>query len=86
MCVPQVTRSVLAASVVVMQVFDFDRFSKHDIIGELRVDLSSVDWNHVIEEWQDLSDPLKCEVSPDLSPSFLALSPDPQSLRLDPHS
>ncbi|XP_030222190.1 synaptotagmin VIII [Gadus morhua] len=57
----QVTRSVLAASVVVMQVFDFDRFSKHDIIGELRVDLSSVDWNHVIEEWQDLSDPLKCE-------------------------
>ncbi|CAL8260076.1 unnamed protein product [Merluccius merluccius] len=58
----EVTKSVLAASEVVMQVFDFNRFMKHHIIGELRVDLSSMDWNHVIEEWQNLSEPLKCEL------------------------
>ncbi|CAL8360424.1 unnamed protein product [Lota lota] len=57
----QVMKSVLEASEVVMQVFDFNRFTKHDVIGELRVDLSSMDWNHVIEEWQALSKPLKCE-------------------------
>ncbi|KAG7256934.1 hypothetical protein CRUP_019550 [Coryphaenoides rupestris] len=53
-----VKKSVLAKSEVVMQVFDFNRFTKHRIIGELRMDLSSMDWNHVIEEWQDLSEPL----------------------------
>lgn len=46
-----------------MQVFDFNRFSKHNIIGELRVQLSNVDWNHVIEEWQDLAEPAKFEVT-----------------------
>lgn len=57
----QVKKSVLAKSEVVMQVFDFNRFTKHRIIGELRVDLSAMDWNHVIEEWQSLSEPLKGE-------------------------
>lgn len=46
-----------------MQVFDFNRFSKHNIIGELRVQLGNVDWNHVIEEWQDLAEPAKFEVT-----------------------
>ena len=45
-----------------MKVFDFNRFTKHEIIGELRVQLDSVDWNHVIEEWQDLAEPAKFEV------------------------
>lgn len=45
-----------------MQVFDFNRFSKHNIIGELRLQLSDVDWNHVIEEWKDLATPAKFEV------------------------
>lgn len=45
-----------------MQVYDFNRFSKHDVIGELRLELSAVDWNHVIEEWRDLSAPSKNEV------------------------
>lgn len=42
--------------------FDFNRFSKHNVIGELRLPLCSVDWNHVIEEWQDLTEPPKFEV------------------------
>jgi len=60
---PQIQKSSLLKSRVVMQIFDFNRFSKHHIIGELRVVLGSVDWNHVIEEWQDLAEPAKFEVS-----------------------
>lgn len=45
-----------------MQVYDFNRFSKHNIIGELRLLLCNVDWNHVIEKWQDLAEPPKFEV------------------------
>ncbi|XP_034390373.1 synaptotagmin VIII [Cyclopterus lumpus] len=53
----QISKSSLLRSTVVMQIFDFNRFSKHHIIGELRVPLSSVDWSHVIEEWQNLAEP-----------------------------
>ncbi|XP_035521435.1 synaptotagmin VIII [Morone saxatilis] len=56
-----ISKSSLLDSTVVMQVFDFNRFSKHNIIGELRVQLCNVDWNHVIEEWQDLGEPAKFE-------------------------
>ncbi|XP_053175366.1 synaptotagmin VIII [Scomber japonicus] len=56
-----ISKSTLMKSTVVMQVYDFNRFSKHDIIGELRLQLSTVDWNHVIEEWQDLAEPAKFE-------------------------
>uniref|UniRef100_A0A3Q2QIN1 Synaptotagmin 8 n=1 Tax=Fundulus heteroclitus TaxID=8078 RepID=A0A3Q2QIN1_FUNHE len=45
----------------VMKVFDFNRFTKHEIIGEHRVQLCNIDWNHVIEEWQDLATPAKFE-------------------------
>ncbi|XP_008279956.1 synaptotagmin VIII isoform X1 [Stegastes partitus] len=57
----QLSKSTLLKSVVVMKVFDFNRFSKHEIIGELRLQLCNVDWNHVIEEWQDLAEPAKFE-------------------------
>lgn len=38
-------------------VYDFDRFSKHDQIGQIQVPLGSVDLARVIEEWRDLSPP-----------------------------
>lgn len=57
----QITKESLLESTVVMQVFDFNRFSKHNIIGEVRLQLENFDWNHVIEEWQDLSEPNKFE-------------------------
>ncbi|XP_029440909.1 synaptotagmin-5 isoform X2 [Rhinatrema bivittatum] len=44
----------LGGKTLVMSVFDFDRFSKHDAIGEARVHMNTVDLAHVIEEWQDL--------------------------------
>ncbi|XP_039987903.1 synaptotagmin VIII [Xiphias gladius] len=57
----QLSKSSLLKSTAVMQVFDFNRFSKHNVIGELRVQLCNIDWNHVIEEWQDLAEPAKFE-------------------------
>lgn len=62
MSFPQISKSSLLDSTAVMQVFDFNRFSKHNIIGELRLLLCNVDWNHVIEEWRDLAEPAKFEV------------------------
>merc|ERR1719195_2068860 len=35
-------------------VFDYDRFSKHDQIGELKVPLCMIDLAQTIEEWKDL--------------------------------
>ncbi|KAJ8417091.1 hypothetical protein AAFF_G00283180 [Aldrovandia affinis] len=52
----QIAQAELGDTSLVLQVFDFNRFSKHDIIGELRLQLGTVDWNHVIEEWKDLSE------------------------------
>lgn len=57
----QISKSTLLKSTAVMKVFDFDRFSKHEIIGELRLELCNVDWNHVIEEWQELAEPAPFE-------------------------
>ncbi|XP_061780309.1 synaptotagmin VIII [Nerophis lumbriciformis] len=57
----QVSKATLLKSTAVLQVFDFDRFSKHDIIGELRLELGQVDWNHVIEEWRELEEPTTME-------------------------
>ncbi|XP_075996895.1 synaptotagmin VIII isoform X2 [Genypterus blacodes] len=57
----QISKAALSRSTVVMRVIDFDRFSKHEVIGELRLQLNTVDWNHVIEEWEELSEPPQFE-------------------------
>ncbi|KAL0968133.1 hypothetical protein UPYG_G00262800 [Umbra pygmaea] len=57
----QIDKAELNESTIVMKVFDFNRFSKHDILGELKIKLDTIDWNHVIEEWKDLSEPSKYE-------------------------
>ncbi|CAN0169352.1 unnamed protein product [Lampetra fluviatilis] len=36
-------------------VYDFNRFSKHDIIGEVRLPLASIDLQHPTEEWKLIS-------------------------------
>lgn len=46
-----------------MAIYDFDRFSKHDIIGEVKVPMNTVDLGQPIEEWRDLESAEKEEVS-----------------------
>ncbi|NXK64576.1 SYT1 protein, partial [Sylvietta virens] len=57
----QVPQAKVSESTLVMQVYDFNRFSKHDIIGEVRLHLASVDLQHVIEQWSDLAVASKVE-------------------------
>ncbi|CAH8870683.1 unnamed protein product [Trichobilharzia szidati] len=47
----------IGGKTLVFNVYDFDRFSKHDQIGQIQVPLGSVDLARVIEEWRDLSPP-----------------------------
>ncbi|XP_036388872.1 synaptotagmin-2-like isoform X2 [Megalops cyprinoides] len=44
----------LGGKTLVMSVYDFDRFSKHDIIGEVKLPMNTVDLGQPIEEWRDL--------------------------------
>ncbi|KAI5097024.1 synaptotagmin Va [Silurus meridionalis] len=44
----------LAGQMLVLQVFDFDRFGKHDVIGEIKIPMNSVDLAQPIHEWKDL--------------------------------
>ncbi|KAJ8251075.1 hypothetical protein GJAV_G00216980 [Gymnothorax javanicus] len=46
--------SELGGKTLVLQVYDFDRFSKHDVIGEVKIPMSSVDLGQPMHEWRDL--------------------------------
>ncbi|KAM6115336.1 synaptotagmin-8 [Pterocles gutturalis] len=57
----QVTQAEVPESTLVMQIYDFNRFAKHDIIGEVRLPLASVSLQHIIEQWSDLAAANKVE-------------------------
>ena len=42
------------AKTLVFAVYDFDRFSKHDAIGELRVPICQIDLASTQDKWKDL--------------------------------
>jgi hypothetical protein len=42
---------------LVFSVYDFDRFSRHDQIGEVQIPLNAVDLGKVIREIKDISPP-----------------------------
>ncbi|XP_077565473.1 synaptotagmin-1-like [Stigmatopora nigra] len=44
----------LGGKTLVMTVYDFDRFSKHDAIGVVKIAMSSVDFSQSLQEWRDL--------------------------------
>uniref|UniRef100_A0A3B5LW94 C2 domain-containing protein n=1 Tax=Xiphophorus couchianus TaxID=32473 RepID=A0A3B5LW94_9TELE len=46
--------SELGGQTLVLQVFDFDRFGKHDVIGEIKIPMNSIDLGQPIHEWKDL--------------------------------
>ncbi|KAM6961075.1 synaptotagmin-1-like [Aplochiton taeniatus] len=50
----KVPYSELGGRTLVMTVYDFDRFSKHDAIGAVRVPMSTMDFSHMTEEWREL--------------------------------
>lgn len=60
----QVPQAEVPESTLVMQIYDFNRFAKHNIIGEVRLPLASVSLQHVIEQWSDLAVASKVEVGP----------------------
>ncbi|XP_075888595.1 synaptotagmin Va isoform X2 [Nelusetta ayraudi] len=47
--------SELGGQTLVLQVFDFDRFGKHDLIGEIKIPMNSIDLAQPIHEWKDLA-------------------------------
>lgn len=60
--VVQIPYQELGGKTLVMAIYDFDRFSKHDIIGEVKVPMNTVDLGQPIEEWRDLESAEKEEV------------------------
>ncbi|KAG7459837.1 hypothetical protein MATL_G00214930 [Megalops atlanticus] len=46
--------SELGGQTLVMQVYDFDRFSKHDVIGEIKIPMNTLDLGQPLHEWRDL--------------------------------
>ena len=51
----QVPYAEIGSKTLTFAVYDFDRFSKHDQIGQVLVPLNSVDLGRVVEEWRDLT-------------------------------
>ncbi|XP_074595983.1 synaptotagmin-1-like [Brevipalpus obovatus] len=47
--------SEITSKTLVFAVYDFDRFSKHDQIGEVRIPMNTIDLAQTIEEWRDLT-------------------------------
>lgn len=52
----------MGGKTLVMTVYDFDRFSKHDAIGAVKIPMSSVDFSQSLQEWRDLQKAEKEEV------------------------
>lgn len=47
----------IGGKTLVFAVYDFDRFSRHDQIGEVQIALNTVDLGKVIREIKDLTPP-----------------------------
>lgn len=52
--VDQVPYEELGGKTLMMSVYDYDRFSKHDVIGEVKIPMNTIDLGRPIEEWRDL--------------------------------
>ncbi|XP_011473304.1 synaptotagmin-2-like isoform X1 [Oryzias latipes] len=44
----------LGGKTLCLSVYDYDRFSKHDVIGEVKLAMNTIDLGRPIEEWRDL--------------------------------
>lgn len=50
----QVSYGELMSKTLVLAVYDFDRFSKHDEIGQISIPIGSIDLARSVEEWRQL--------------------------------
>jgi len=50
----KVAYNEILTKTLIFSVYDFDRFSKHDQIGEIRLPMNQIDLAQTIEEWRDL--------------------------------
>lgn len=53
-CIQNLPYAEAMNKTLVFAIFDFDRFSKHDQIGEVKVPLCQIDLAQTIEEWREL--------------------------------
>lgn len=74
----------LGGKTLVMAIYDFDRFSKHDIIGEVKVPMNTVDLGQPIEEWRDLQGGEKEEVRAETGPQHWGRGSGPAVRRWAP--
>jgi synaptotagmin-1 len=44
----------LASKTLVFSIYDFDRFSKHDVIGQVKIPLNFIDLGQVVDRWTDI--------------------------------
>lgn len=63
----QIPFQEMGGKTLVMSVYDFDRFSKHDVIGEIKIPMNTLDLAKPIEEWRDLDSADQEEVRDTLS-------------------
>lgn len=64
----------MGGKTLVMSVYDFDRFSKHDVIGEIKIPMNTLDLAKPIEEWRDLDSADQEEVSVPVSPPLMHIT------------
>ena len=47
----------MSGKTLIFAVYDFDRFSRHDQIGQVDIPLGTVDLGSVVKEWREISPP-----------------------------
>ncbi|VDD79808.1 unnamed protein product [Mesocestoides corti] len=50
----KLTYAEISGTTLVLYIYDFDRFSKHDQIGQLKIPLGSIDLCQTLEEWRPI--------------------------------
>lgn len=53
----QIPFGEVASKTLTFSIYDFDRFSKHDQIGQVLIPLHSIDLGQVVEQWKDITPP-----------------------------
>lgn len=83
MSVFQIPFQEMGGKTLVMSVYDFDRFSKHDVIGEIKIPMNTLDLAKPIEEWRDLDSADQEEVGVPLFVSMTSTDVVEMDVKLD---